>query len=125
MKSKVLIVDDEPDFLELVADVLEAYGMVTLPCKNAEEALIAWVENSDEVALVITDANMPGLNGFQFANEIHAADASVPLLVVSGMSEKEFSRQYNPQFPYLFFAKPLDFDKLVEIVKAQVTASAA
>ena len=125
MSRKILIVDDEKDFLDLLSDIIEVYDLEPIRCTSAEEALVQWVEHSGDIKIVLTDANMPGLNGSEFGSEIHASNPNITIVVISGMSEKEFKDQFKATFPYHFVPKPVDFNVLVEIIKASGASIAA
>ena len=63
MSEKVLIVDDEKDFLDIIAERIRARGMDVSTTTSAEDALNLIEEESFDV--VIMDFMMPGMNGFQ------------------------------------------------------------
>ena len=67
-KSKVLIVDDNPDKLSLLEVTLSMAGYVVCTANDGEEALAAI--NSEQPDLVITDIMMPNINGFELARRI-------------------------------------------------------
>ncbi|MCX6619938.1 MAG: response regulator [Acidobacteria bacterium] len=86
MTSSVLIVDDSPAMRAFIRRVLELSGVVLKQCYQAadgKEALA--VLRSTPVDLILTDINMPGMNGEELVREVHADAAlrSIPVLVVS------------------------------------------
>ena len=80
----VLIVDDEPLIRMIVIETLEDAGFNVLAARDAHEALRLF-ERQDEVALVLTDIDMPGsLNGLELRAELLSRAPHVPVLVISG-----------------------------------------
>ncbi|MCC7496804.1 MAG: response regulator [Bryobacterales bacterium] len=86
MKPSVLIVDDSPAMRAFIRRVLELSGVVMSECYQAAdggEALA--VLRRSPVDLVLTDINMPGINGEELVKLIHADEQlnSIPVVVVS------------------------------------------
>ena len=86
MGYRVLIVDDSPSMRSVVRRVLEMSGLPVESCHEAEhgaEALSIMLRNPVDV--VLTDINMPVMNGEQFLSRIRGHDpfAHIPVLVVS------------------------------------------
>jgi CheY-like chemotaxis protein/DNA-binding MarR family transcriptional regulator len=70
VKTRVLVIDDDPATLQLVGSVLEANGYQCLTAPNAEQALTI-VESSPQIAIAICDINMPGMGGILFLERIN------------------------------------------------------
>ncbi len=86
MTSSVLIVDDSPAMRAFIRRVLELSGIVLRQCYQAadgNEALA--VLRRAPVDLILTDINMPGMNGEELVKRVHADQAlrSIPVVVVS------------------------------------------
>jgi CheY-like chemotaxis protein/DNA-binding MarR family transcriptional regulator len=69
----VLVIDDDPATLQVVSAVLEANGYQCLTASSAEQAL-ALVDSSPEIALAISDINMPGMDGILFLERINTLE---------------------------------------------------
>ena len=80
--SKILLVDDEPATLRVLSAILEDEGYQVVLAKRGEEALTVLAEDSD-VAVVVTDLMMPGMNGRELAQRLRAAGYDAPFLGVS------------------------------------------
>jgi two-component system chemotaxis sensor kinase CheA len=88
---KVLLVDDSPFFLNMLTPVLQAAGYVVTAVNSAHEALGALKQDHAAFDVVITDIEMPEMNGFQFA-EIMRADprtADLPVIALSSVVSAE------------------------------------
>jgi len=76
----VLIVDDVPDNLSMLHDALDEFGYTVLVATNGEQALQRAVQAMPDVILL--DAMMPGLDGFEVAKRLKAdaATAAIPII---------------------------------------------
>jgi two-component system, chemotaxis family, CheB/CheR fusion protein len=86
---RALIVDDEPDFLLTLAEVLEILGCDVSTCYNASEC----VDHAHRTHpnLIILDISMPGMNGFAVADELlNAALPKFYLVALSGYGGTQF-----------------------------------
>ena len=85
----VLIVDDVPDNLAVLHDALDESGYTVLVATNGEQALARAAQARPDVVLL--DAVMPGLDGFEVARRLKAdaATAHIPIIFMTGLTETE------------------------------------
>jgi DNA-binding response OmpR family regulator len=85
----VLIVDDMPDNLSLLHDALDEAGYTVLVATNGESALQRALQAVPDVVLL--DAMMPGMDGFEVARRLKAAPdtAHIPILFMTGLTDTE------------------------------------
>lgn len=85
----VLIVDDVPDNLSVLHDALDESGYTVLVATNGESALQRAVQARPDVVLL--DAVMPGMDGFEVARRLkaHPATAQIPIIFMTGLTETE------------------------------------
>ena len=85
----VLIVDDVPDNLSVLHDALDESGYTVLVATNGESALQRAAQALPDVVLL--DAVMPGMDGFEVARRLkaHAATAPIPIIFMTGLTETE------------------------------------
>lgn len=69
-KNTILIVDDEPDIVNLTDKFLKLGNFNTITCNNGRDAIEIVEENSDEIALILLDIMMPGTSGYSVLKEI-------------------------------------------------------
>jgi len=116
-KKKILIVDDDVDFVEAISSFLTETGYTVLKAYNGKEGLqLAKVERPD---LIIMDIMMTErTEGFFVIQEIRRADdlKSVPIIVISSLYEKipDFKISFEKEWlPYdEFLLKPVELYKL-------------
>jgi CheY-like chemotaxis protein len=109
----VLIVEDEPDNRELLAEFLEASGYASRACGSSAEA-DNLLETSLPPCLVIVDVRLPDVDGPTFVANLRGRPgfAEVPVLFVTGMDVARFGALREP-----VLNKPLDLDALMAIVE--------
>ena len=78
----IAVVDDNARLLETVGAMLDGAGYTVFLYENPATALVAFREA--KVDLVISDIYMPGMNGFQFIEELRTILPDVPVIAVSG-----------------------------------------
>jgi two-component system, cell cycle response regulator CpdR len=88
----VLVVDDDPDVLEVLAAMLEDLGCDVIRAANGPDAL-DHLRRNEEISILITDINMPGMDGHELA---HLATRIRPELKVLQLSGREPRRGGYP-----------------------------
>ena len=85
----VLIVDDVPDNLAVLHDALDESGYTVLIATNGEQALQRAAQARPDIVLL--DAMMPGIDGFEVARRLKAdaATAHIPIVFMTGLTETE------------------------------------
>ena len=82
-KALILVVDDNAEYRELLAWILERYGFETISAKSGREAVELAIKCRP--AMVLMDLNMPGMNGYEATRAIHADrhTRGIPVVAVS------------------------------------------
>jgi len=80
--KRILIIDDEPDIREILAEFCEMFGYNTITASNGEEGLKHF-ENND-IDLIICDLKMPDIDGFEFVKKVREKDKKIPVAICSG-----------------------------------------
>ncbi|MEM9670834.1 MAG: response regulator [Pseudomonadota bacterium] len=116
--TDILVVEDEADLCDLIADELECEGHRVTTARNGEEALHCLATKSPKI--ILCDINMPKLNGFQFRKAMmnqfpHFRE--VPFIYVSAYSEQEDIADGLITGADHYVTKPIDFDELKGIVR--------
>ncbi|MDQ1334125.1 MAG: two-component system, OmpR family, alkaline phosphatase synthesis response regulator PhoP [Thermodesulfobacteriota bacterium] len=127
-KKLILVVDDDPDLVEAVSMELESQHYRVAKAYDGNEA---WDRIKEEKPqLVILDVMMPNKNGYQVCDEIKNnpdySDITVILLTAVGAAVTSTSYTHWDGKKSLaddYIPKPIDLDKLMEIVKDHTTHS--
>ncbi|WP_309744482.1 response regulator, partial [Chamaesiphon sp. OTE_20_metabat_361] len=88
----ILIVDDAALMRRRFEASLNTYGFVTHTCNDGLEAL-NWLENNPYPDLMITDVEMPNMDGFTLIDRARQLGISIPILVVSSRSSEEWGKE--------------------------------
>lgn len=114
MGKKILLIDDEPDFTELVATLL---GFHNLDVKVYNDPVhIEKIIKGKEFDLVVTDLMMPNMDGFEVVRKLRGAEAyeKIPIIVLSAKSLSDEERKFLLQNKVSFLMKPFEPQGLVE-----------
>ena len=121
-KKTILIVDDDPDFVEATRVVLEGQGYAVKSASNGKEGL-ARLKKGGVDCLLLDVMMTHDTEGFHIAQEIRAnpATAKVPILILTGISQKTgfaFSPETDSDHMPVdaFLEKPVDPDILLQAV---------
>jgi len=116
----ILVVDDDVDIRDSLAEILSEEGYPVRCCANGAEALDQ-LRNFGGASLIILDLMMPVMNGWTF-REVQTHDAriaSIPVITMSAVADLEPQSQPQ-QGGGLLLCKPVNLDKLLERVAERV-----
>lgn len=85
---KVLLVDDERDFLEVVKEFLGRKGRINLDIVASAEEALNLVENGGYDA-VVADYKMPGMNGLELLENLRVEGNDIPFIILTGRGSEE------------------------------------
>ncbi|MDD5136205.1 MAG: response regulator transcription factor [Candidatus Omnitrophica bacterium] len=116
--KKILIVDDEEEFLALLKQALEERGFEVVTATNAVDAGIEIV--SSLPALILLDIKMPGIDGLEACEVLkkNPNTKDVPIIVVSALSDESDISDAKKAGVADYFVKPVDMERLIDRVKA-------
>ncbi|MFD2235407.1 chemotaxis protein CheW, partial [Phaeospirillum tilakii] len=120
---RILLVDDSPFFRNLLTPLLSVAGYEVIAVEGADRAL-ALREQGNEFDAIISDIEMPGMNGFEFADAVRSDPrwAQVPLVALSShATEKDFERGREVGFND-YIAK-FDRDALLQSLASTIAAA--
>jgi DNA-binding NtrC family response regulator len=115
MSEKILLVDDEKDFLDVMSERIEARGMDVTTADSAEKALKD-VEAGGFDAIIL-DLMMPGMDGLQTLKAIKKKNPDLQVILLTGHATVEKGIEAMKLGAMDFLEKPADLDKLTEIIK--------
>jgi putative two-component system response regulator len=110
-KRTVLVVDDDHQMLEALLLLLSAYEYNVVTADNAAEALEKLPRN--DVDIVMTDIQMPGMSGLDLAGKIHELYPETPVLIMTAFAELDVAINAIKQGAFDFIFKPINPDILV------------
>ena len=112
--NRVLIVDDEKSVREALSQTLQLEDYETAACCNGKEAIDALDDSWP--GIVITDINMPQMDGIELLTRIRAMDPQLPVIVLTGHGNISIAIDAIRQGAYDFLEKPFSNEVLIETV---------
>jgi len=119
MGAKVLLVDDEKDFVELLAERLESRGFEVRQAFNGEEAIN--LLNQQDADVVILDVLMPGKDGVQTLSEIKQMKPLTEVIMLTGHGTVDTAIQGMKLGAYDYLMKPTETEDLVTKISKAYT----
>ena len=114
MNQTVLLVDDEPDILQLLEIALARMNLNTLSAKTLTEAMQLLEHNEPDLCL--TDMKLPDGNGLQLVEHVQRLEKELPVAVITAHGSVEAAIDALKLGAFDFVSKPVALDKLRELV---------
>lgn len=119
----ILFVDDEESVCELGAKILARHGYLAITALDGAEAIAAFVRRASEVRLLVTDLDMPIVNGSELANALRRIKPDLPVIAMSGHITP--TDETDNQFASTLLPKPFDVEALISVVRRTLDEAAA
>ncbi|MDO5704238.1 MAG: sigma-54 dependent transcriptional regulator [Paracoccus sp. (in: a-proteobacteria)] len=121
--SDILIVDDERDIRELIADILGDEGFTTRTAANSDEAIAEL--NAAEPALMVLDIWLKDsrMDGIDILKQVKRNNPEVPVVIISGHGNIEIAVAAIRQGAYDFIEKPFNIDQLMVVINRAMETS--
>ncbi|NDY72358.1 hypothetical protein DO021_11840 [Desulfobacter hydrogenophilus] len=116
-KETIMIVDDDPDILSLIEELLNKFGYSAHPFNNGESALNAYQEGKINFDMVIADMTMPRMTGIALAEAILSKNKNMPIILCSGYNETITRSEVKAIGVQAFLDKPMDTDQLLNTMR--------
>ena len=128
MSFSILIVDDEPDVAEMFRQRFRRearQGTYVLHFAASGEEALDKLEDGvrPELIVILSDINMPGMDGLSLLREIKTRRPDLPVMMVTAYGDEERRRQATEAGALQFLNKPVDFDMLKEELRRLPGAS--
>jgi DNA-binding NtrC family response regulator len=118
-KLRVLVVDDEAKYLRLAKINLSARGFEVEVTQAGEEAMKKINDNQPHIVLL--DVMMPRLTGDELVKMITDWKPEIRVIMVTANISQEAEEECRRNGAYAYIKKPVDFDKLAEIIRQAAT----
>ena len=107
--AKLLIVDDDPDIVQVLKLGLQKNGFLVNAFTNSEEALQSFKSNAEDYCLMLSDIRMPGLSGIQLARKVKETNPGVKVVLMTAFEirDSEFSKVFPSMHVDGFVQKPI------------------
>ncbi len=126
LNLNILVAEDNPINSAIIKEQLEALGCSVVTAVNGEQALVQW--RPGQFDLVLTDVNMPVMNGYELAQALRQQDTDVPIIGVTANALREEGEHCAAVGMNAWMVKPLSLptlrEQLLKHCKAKVTEPA-
>jgi two-component system, OmpR family, response regulator ResD len=121
---RILIVDDHPTILEILSEFLSMNGYQVIATQDGGKALeLLATETFD---LVLTDLQMPIVDGWMVAERAKMKNTSIPVLILSGSIEQYTRADLSPTMLLIdeLLTKPIDLGMILRTIQRHLSSSA-
>lgn len=114
----VLLVDDERMVLDVGKAILQRLGHEVITATSGEEALSLFDRHHGQIACVVLDLTMPGMDGTTTYARLRSKRPDLPVVIASGMSADQVSSQFDDQVNTTIIQKPYQVADLSAKIRA-------
>ena len=108
--KKVLVVDDDPTFCEIMRKFLEGRGYMVAEAYDSHQALVLYSQARPNVVLL--DVRMPGKDGLQVLRELKAVDPTANIIMLTAVQDQELAHRAKAAGAAKYITKPINLDYL-------------
>ncbi len=123
-KGKILIVENDNDVLESIKLLLENKGFQVLEAEDGQKAI--YILNSGDnlvnVGVILTDIQMPKVNGVEWIQYLKEHTPGIPIVAITAYPDAKMAVDLLRKGVKKYLVKPVDNEKLLEVVKEQIAA---
>ncbi|MDR3403517.1 MAG: PAS domain S-box protein [Chthoniobacter sp.] len=120
----ILVVDDEEHVRRSVRFALEVHGYTVMEAFDGTDALAIFAQNTDQIALVLTDLMMPYMDGVALVHALRRIKPEIPIIASTGLGRKRQLAELERMNIQAMLTKPYGNDVLLNSVHAALTAPA-
>ncbi len=114
--ESILVVDDEADLVEIASNHLESLGYQTVVAGSGRQALQI-LHESRQIDLLFSDVVMPGMSGYELAQQATAKNPKLKVLLASGFTKKAVAQNGQARFSASLLSKPYGKAELARRVR--------
>lgn len=112
----ILYAEDEKDLREVTHQILKGFTKKQYVAEDGAQGLELFKQHENEIDLIITDVNMPVLNGLEMVKEIKKLNMNIPIIVATAFSNKEYLLEAIDIGVDKYVLKPIDVAKLLQVM---------
>ncbi len=112
----ILYAEDEAALREITLNILKGFTKKQLVAENGAQGLELFKEHESEIDIIITDVNMPIMNGLEMIREIKKINSNIPIIVATAFSNTEYLLEAIDIGVDKYVLKPIDMKKLLQLM---------
>jgi len=115
--ERILFIEDDLKIQDFGKEVLHDHGYACDVAGNAAEALQQFKQQKGSYDLIISDVVLPDINGVELVDKLHQLNRDVPVIMISGYTDKRSKRAIIKEKNYAFVQKPFRVEQLLRTIK--------
>ena len=115
----ILVVDDEPNYLIVLSELLRDEGYEVYTAPGGKEAMS--IVKDVDLDMVISDMQMPGMDGMDLLGKIKVVDEDLPVLIITAYAEIEKAVSAMQAGAFSYLAKPFSNDELIITINKAIS----
>jgi diguanylate cyclase (GGDEF)-like protein len=112
----ILYAEDEDALRDITLNILKGFTKKQYIAKDGLEGLKLFEQYQDQIDLIITDVNMPNMNGLEMIKKIKVINPNIPIIVTTAFSNTEYLLEAIDIGVDKYILKPIDMKKLLQIM---------
>jgi two-component system cell cycle sensor histidine kinase/response regulator CckA len=113
----ILVVDDETALLRVTELILRKYGYDVLPAGDGVDAVAIYARQAQQIALVLTDVQMPRMDGIALSGALHHLNPQVPIIAATGHNKEFYENKLKAVGVEVLLSKPYKIWKLLKAIQ--------
>jgi CheY-like chemotaxis protein len=113
--SKILLVDDEPEFVQTLSERLQTRNLETSVAYGGEEALSLIA--TDEPEVMVLDLKMPGVDGMEVLRRVRRDHPNIEVIILTGHGSEKEREMARDLGAFAYLRKPVNIDELADVMK--------
>jgi CheY-like chemotaxis protein len=114
----VLLVDDDKNILDLSRAMLTMLGFEVLSAGDGIEAVEVFRQHKNKIRFVLTDSDMPHMNGLETLTALRRIAPGIPVILTSGYSKDQVMDSSHPECFQVFLGKPYSIQALKDAIRS-------
>lgn len=118
--ATILLVEDEAELLLVMKMILQKLGFTVIEASNGKEALELYRDNAEDIALIMTDIEMPVMDGYALFGELKKLKPDLPIIIVSAFADTVITSKIPRDNIAGLVNKPYNFSQLQDVLQGVV-----
>jgi two-component system, NtrC family, response regulator AtoC len=111
----ILVIEDQEDLAAVYEIQLKSAGYKVRKAHSGEEGIAEFQANGAD--LILLDITLPEIHGTQVLRAIREADADVPVVIITGMTDDDTRKELEQLGVQGYLTKPPDFDEMLDVIE--------
>jgi two-component system response regulator AtoC len=116
MDNKIIVIDDDPDFIEIISNLLRSFGFKNITAETDPSKAVASIENGDIFDMALIDMTMPDMDGLDVLEVIKRNSPGTECVMVTAVNEARVAVECLKKGAYDYLVKPIASENLLLVL---------